>query len=60
MEQIDTENIIWDKRTRGTNVNWAEAEEKAKAEGNLFEDDDDEDDDEDFEDPDQEDSEMKD
>ena len=61
MDQIDTENIMWDKRTRGANVNWAEAEEKAKAEGNMFgEDDDDEEEDDDFEDPEEDnDTEMK-
>jgi hypothetical protein len=48
MEEIDTENIVAG-RTRGKNINWAEADQKAKEAGDDFDDDDDEDD-EDFED----------
>jgi len=48
MEEIDTGNIVAG-RTRGKNINWAEADQKAKEAGDDFDDDDDEDD-EDFED----------
>ena len=51
MEEIDTANII-DQRSRGKQIDWAEAEEKLRAEGNLPDDDDEEEDDNDFEDPD--------
>lgn len=56
MEEIDETNIIG-SRTRNKDINWAEAEEKLKAEGEDAEDDED-DDDEDFEEPD-EDEEMQ-
>jgi TATA-binding protein-associated factor Taf7 len=48
MEEIDTGNIVAG-RTRGKNINWAEADQKAKEAGDDFDEDDDEDD-EDFED----------
>ena len=48
MEEIDTANIVGG-RTRGKNINWAEADQKAKDAGDGLDDDDDEDD-EDFED----------
>jgi hypothetical protein len=48
MEEIDTENIVAG-RTRGKNINWAEADQKAKEAGDDLDDEDDEDD-EDFED----------
>ena len=47
MEEIDTANVIG-SRTRGKNINWAEADEKAKEAGDNVDEDDDEDD-EDFE-----------
>ena len=50
MEEIDTANIL-DQKSRGKQIDWAEAEEKLRAEGEDMDDDDDEDD-EDFEDPD--------
>jgi TATA-binding protein-associated factor Taf7 len=49
MEEIDTGNIVAG-RTRGKNINWAEADQKAKEAGDDFDDDDDDEDDEDFED----------
>lgn len=49
MEEIDTENIV-PEQTRRKQINWAEAEQKLKAEGEDMDDDDE--DDEDFEDPD--------
>lgn len=48
MEEIDTANIV-DQRSRGKQIDWAEAEEKLRAEGEDMDDDDE--DDEDFEDP---------
>lgn len=54
MEEIDTNNIIYSRRTRGKNIDWQEAEEKSKAAGDDLDDDED-DDDEDFVDPDNED-----
>ena len=45
MEEIDTANIL-DQRSRGKQIDWAEAEEKLRAEGDM---DDDDDDDDDFE-----------
>lgn len=48
MDEIDTENIVAG-RTRGKNINWAEADQKAKEAGDDLDDDDDEED-EDFED----------
>ena len=50
MEEIDTANIL-SGRTRRKQINWAEADQKAKEAGDDLEDDDDEDD-EDFEDKD--------
>jgi Histone chaperone domain CHZ len=47
MDEIDTSNIVAG-RTRGKNINWAEADQKAKEAGDDLDDDDDEDD-EDFE-----------
>ena len=49
MEEIDTANIL-DQKSRGKQIDWAEAEEKLRAEGQDMDDDDDDDDD--FEDPD--------
>ena len=48
MEEIDTENIVAG-RTRGKNINWAEADQKAKEAGDDLDEEDDEEDD-DFED----------
>jgi len=49
MEEIDTDNILSDgRRTRGKQIDYAKAAEKAKEEGEDL-DDDDEDEDEDFE-----------
>jgi hypothetical protein len=47
MDEIDPENIVAG-RTRGKNINWAEADQKAKEAGDELDDEDDEDD-EDFE-----------
>lgn len=47
MDEIDTANIVGG-RTRGKNINWAEADQKAKDAGVDLDDEDDEDD-EDFE-----------
>jgi hypothetical protein len=49
MEEIDTNNIVG-RRTRGKNIDWAEADKKSKEAGDI-DDDDEEEDDEDFEDP---------
>ena len=43
MDEIDTENIVAG-RTRGKNINWAEADQKAKEAGDDLDDDDDEED----------------
>jgi hypothetical protein len=48
MEEIDTNNIVG-RRTRGKNIDWAEADKKSKEAGDM--DDEDEDDDDDFEEP---------
>jgi len=49
LEEIDEANIIsTGRRTRGKNINWAEADQKSKEAGDELEDDDEEDD-EDFE-----------
>jgi Histone chaperone domain CHZ len=48
MEEIDTSNILG-RRTRGKNIDFAEAAQKAKEAGDTLEDDEDEEDDEDFE-----------
>lgn len=48
MEEINPENIVAG-RTRGKNIDWAEADQKAKEAGDELDDEDDEDD-EDFED----------
>ena len=53
-EDINPANIIG-SRTRGKNINWAEADQKAKEAGDDLDDDDDEDD-EDFEVPDDKDA----
>lgn len=50
MDEIDLDNIVAG-RTRGKNINWAEADQKAKEAGDDLDDEDDEDD-EDFEDQD--------
>ena len=50
MDEIDPDNIVG-SRTRNKDINWAEAEEKLRAEGENVEDDEDDEDD-DFEDPD--------
>lgn len=50
LEEIDLSNIK-SSRTRGKQIDWAEAEQKAKDAGVELEDDDDDDDDEDFEAP---------
>lgn len=47
MEEIDTSNILG-RRTRGKNIDFAEAAQKAKEAGDTLEEDD-EDEDEDFE-----------
>ena len=47
MEEIDTANIVGG-RTRRKDINWAEAEQKAREAGDELDDEDDEDD-EDFE-----------
>jgi hypothetical protein len=49
MDEIDPDNIVT-SRTRNKDINWAEAEEKLRAEGENVEDDEDDEDD-DFEDP---------
>ena len=52
MEEIDTANIISNgRRTRGKNIDFAEAAQKSKDAGDDLDDDDDEEDDEDFEEP---------
>jgi hypothetical protein len=48
MEEIDTSNIVG-RRTRGKNIDWAEADKKSKEAGDL--DDEDEEEDDDFEEP---------
>lgn len=48
MEEIDTNNIVG-RRTRGKNIDWAEADKKSKEAGDM--DDEDEDEDDDFEEP---------
>jgi hypothetical protein len=59
MEEIDPTNIV-EGRTRRKVINWAEAEDKAKAAGDELLEDDEEDDDEDFEEPEEDgDEEMK-
>jgi len=50
LEEIDTANILHE-RTRRKKIDWAEADQKLKDEGEDEEDDDDDDDDEDFEVP---------
>lgn len=54
MEEIDESNIIYSGRTRGKQIDWAEAEAKSKEAGDDLDDEDDDEDD-DFEDPDDED-----
>lgn len=49
MEEIDTRNIVG-RRTRGKNIDWAEADKKSKEAGDI--DDEDEEEDDDFEEPD--------
>ncbi|KKY28864.1 hypothetical protein UCRPC4_g00373 [Phaeomoniella chlamydospora] len=57
MEEIDTENIIsGGRRTRGKQIDYEEAERKAREDGiNLDEDDEDDEDDDDFEEEDDDD-----
>ena len=47
MEEIDTSNIVG-RRTRGKNIDWAEADKKSKEAGDL---DDEDEEDDDFEEP---------
>ncbi|KAK5101247.1 Histone chaperone domain CHZ [Lithohypha guttulata] len=51
LEEIDQDNIVG-ARTRGKNIDWAEAEQKLKEDGQDAADDDEDDDDDDFVDPD--------
>lgn len=56
MEEIDTSNIITGgRRTRGKQIDYEEAERKAKEAGDNLDDDDEEDEDDDFEEPDEDD-----
>lgn len=58
MSEINMDNIIG-SRTRGKNIDWQEAEQKLKDEGENDAGEDDEDEDDDFVDPDDDDA-MKD